>query len=223
MIRVLIADDQPVIREGLRTLLAAVADDIEVVGAAATGREAVAAARALRPDVVLLDVRMPVMDGIDAASTLSTECGVLMLTYSDERETVVACIQAGARGYLVHGRFEPADLVRAVHEVAEGGNVLAPAVAPVVFDAVRHPDGGTSLRGHEPHPLTAREREIMQLITRGRTNRAIASELYISEKTVKNHARAIYGKLGAASRGEATAIWLGLADAPGDLGPAAGR
>jgi DNA-binding NarL/FixJ family response regulator len=137
VIRVLIADDNAVIRGGVRALLEAAAQDIEVVGEAATGREAIDLAERLEPDVVLLDIRMPVMDGVEAAGRLSGRFKVMMLTYSDDEPMVVGAIRAGAHGYLVHGRFDPDELARSVRDLAGGQQVLSPAVAPVVFDALR--------------------------------------------------------------------------------------
>jgi DNA-binding NarL/FixJ family response regulator len=217
VIRVLIADDNAVIRGGVRALLEAEADDVEVVGEASTGREAIDMAERLAPDVVLLDIRMPVMDGVEAASRLSERFKVMMLTYSDDEPMVVGAIQAGAHGYLVHGRFDPDELSRAVHDLAAGRQVLSPAVAPIVFGALRRaPMGGGHGRPEQgPESLTEREREVMGLIASGRSNKAIAGELFISEKTVKNHIRNIYEKLGAGSRAEAMARWLGIAGAEG--------
>ena len=213
MISVLIADDNAVIRQGVRALLTSSADDIEVVGEAATGREAIEQAEALRPDVVLLDIRMPVMDGVKAAERLSAQCKVMMLTYSDDEPMVAGAIRAGAHGYLVHGRFEPDELTRAVRDLAGGKRIVSPSVAPVIFDLVAR--GGdnhepATRRESGPDALTEREREVMTSISRGRSNRDIAAELVISEKTVKNHIRAIYDKLGVGSRAEAMAVWLGI-------------
>lgn len=213
MIRVLIADDNAVIRGGVRALLEAEADDIEIVAEASTGKEAVDQAVAHDPDVILLDIRMPVMDGVEAAKRLSDRFKIMMLTYSEDEPMVVGAIQAGAHGYLVHGRFDPDELARAVRDLAAGRQVLSPAVAPVVFDALRRGGGvpAASTRPEEgPESLTEREREIMGLIARGHANRVIAAQLFISEKTVKNHIRNIYEKLGVASRAEATARWLGI-------------
>lgn len=222
MIRVLIADDNAVIRQGVRALLEADADDIEVVAEASTGREAIRSAEEVRPDVVLLDIRMPVLDGVEAARALSPRFRVMMLTYSDDEPMVVKAIRAGAAGYLVHGRFEPEELTRAVRELAAGATVLSPAVAPIVFSALRGEGIGTAgtVAATGPEALTEREREVMGLIARGRSNRAIAEALVISEKTVKNHIGHIYEKLEVGSRTEATARWLGLETGAEGPGPA---
>jgi DNA-binding NarL/FixJ family response regulator len=209
---VLIADDNAVIRQGVRALLTSSADDIEVVGEASTGREAIDQAEALRPDVVLLDIRMPVMDGVKAAERLATQCKVMMLTYSDDEPMVAGAIRAGAHGYLVHGRFEPDELTRAVRDLAGGKRIVSPSVAPVIFELIARGENHepATRRDSGPDALTEREREVMTSISRGRSNRDIANELVISEKTVKNHIRAIYDKLGVGSRAEAMAVWLGI-------------
>jgi DNA-binding NarL/FixJ family response regulator len=213
MIKVLIADDNAVIRQGVRALLTSAADDIEVVGEAATGREAIEQAELLQPDVVLLDIRMPVMDGVKAAERLTERFQVMMLTYSDDEPMVAGAIRAGAHGYLVHGRFEPDELTRAVRDLAAGKRIVSPSVAPVIFDLVSRGEASAG-GGRRPESgrdsLTEREREVMGFISRGRSNRDIAEQLVISEKTVKNHIRAIYDKLGVASRAEAMAVWLGI-------------
>ncbi|MGI8622823.1 MAG: response regulator [Solirubrobacteraceae bacterium] len=211
-IRVVLADDNVVIRQGVAALLGAT-DDIEVVAEAATGREAVERAREHRPDVILLDIRMPVMDGIEAARQLARDFKVVMLTYSEEEHLVTGAIQAGARGYLVHGRFEAPELARAVRDVAGGATVLSPAVTPLVFEAVRR-GPQTTFDEEGPGSLTAREREVMGLLARGRSNRDIAGELFLTPKTVKNHLRNVYMKLGVSGRAEATALWLGVSDPP---------
>jgi DNA-binding NarL/FixJ family response regulator len=213
MIKVLIADDNAVIRQGVRALLTSAADDIEVVGEAATGREAIEQAELLQPDVVLLDIRMPVMDGVKAAERLTQRFQVMMLTYSDDEPMVAGAIRAGAHGYLVHGRFEPDELTRAVRDLAAGKRIVSPSVAPVIFDLVSRGEvsaGGGQRPESGRDSLTEREREVMSSISRGRSNRDIAEQLVISEKTVKNHIRAIYDKLGVASRAEAMAVWLGI-------------
>lgn len=209
MIRVVIADDNAIVRQGIVAVLGAADAEIAVVGQAANGREAVALAREQRPDVVLLDLQMPIMDGVQAADALSGDFRVVMLTYSDDEPRVTAAIRAGACGYLVHGRFEPEELADGVRRAARGETVLSPAVAPTVFAALRR---GPQADTHgDPHELTAREREVMTLVAAGLSNREIAAKLVVSEKTVKNHVHNSYRKLGVTRRGEAIAHWLGSA------------
>jgi DNA-binding NarL/FixJ family response regulator len=208
VIRVLLADDNPVIRSGLVSLLQT-DDRLEVVGQAATGEEAVRLVRQHDPDVVLLDVRMPVMDGVAAAGEISPGTAVLMLTYTEDADTVKRAIRAGASGYLVHGRFTAAELVTAVLAVAEGQGVLSPAVAPVLLEAVRTEPVATDQTLMDD--LTTREREIMTLVAAGVSNADIARRLFLAEKTVKNHLNRIYAKLGVTTRSEAMARWLGTA------------
>ncbi|MBV9413614.1 MAG: response regulator transcription factor [Solirubrobacterales bacterium] len=209
MIRVLVVDDNPVIRRGIAALLEE-ADDIEIVGEAGDGREAIRVAGETSTDVVLLDVRMPVMDGIEAAGPLSERARVMMLTYTDEQDRVVAAIRAGASGYLVHGQFDADDLVARIRDLASGNTVLSPAVIGTVFEALRRTPGSPD-EADGPASLTAREREIMNLIAQGLTNGEIAARFVLSEKTVKNHVNRIYSKLGAGNRAQATALWLGTA------------
>lgn len=205
MIRVLVVDDNPVVRRGLDSLLETM-DDIDVVGEAGTGQEAVERTTVLTPDVVLLDVQMPVMDGVAAAARISSEARVLMLTYAEDPDTITAAIRAGASGYLVHGRFEPDELAEAVRTVHDGGSVVSEAATPAVFAALREsPSDGPA----EELDLTDREREIMELVVRGRSNREIADELVIAYKTVKNHLNRIYTKTDVDSRAEAIARWFG--------------
>jgi len=209
VIRVLIVDDNAVIRRGVAALLAETSD-IDVVGEASDGREAIRLATDVRPDVVLLDVRMPVMDGIAASGPLAEHARVMMLTYTEEEDQVVAAIRAGASGYLVHGQFEADELVARIRQLAAGETVLSPAVVGTVFEALRRTPGAPD-DPFGPASLTAREREIMNLIAQGLTNGQIAERFVLSEKTVKNHVNRIYGKLGAANRAQATALWLGTA------------
>jgi DNA-binding NarL/FixJ family response regulator len=205
-IRILIIDDNAVVRRGVAAVLEA-ADDMVVVGEASNGKEGIALVHSLGPDVVLCDIRMPVMDGITAVETLSKHAKVMMLTYADDEAQVAGAIRAGASGYLVHGRFEPDELESSVRDLVGGRKVLSPSVVPAVFDAIQHPAGGTPAAGSG---LTQREQEIMNLLAKGRSNPEIASELFLSEKTVKNHVNHIYAKLGVSSRAQAIAHWLGI-------------
>jgi DNA-binding NarL/FixJ family response regulator len=212
MIRVLLVDDNAIVRRGIASLLSD-ADGIEVVGEAGDGRAAIELARTAKPDVVCLDVRMPVMDGVAAAGPLSERSKVLMLSYSEDEQLVTGAIRNGAAGYLVHGRFEPDELERRILAVARGEMVLSPAVTPAVFDALRRaPGADNDPRQEGLGALTAREREILNLLARGRSNRDIAEELFITNKTVKNHLSRIYEKIGVHSRAEAIALWLGVGD-----------
>ena len=199
VIRVVLVDDNAIVRRGIASLLAE-ADGIEVVGEAADGRQAIAVARETRPDVVCLDVRMPVMDGVAAAKPLSESAKVLMLSYSEDEPLVTGAIANGASGYLVHGRFDPDELEQRIKAVARGEMVLSPAVTPAVFDALRRAPGPAN-----------DEREVLNLLARGLSNREIAEELVITNKTVKNHLSRIYEKIGVHSRAEAIALWLGVA------------
>ncbi|HSK97393.1 MAG TPA: response regulator transcription factor, partial [Euzebyales bacterium] len=194
MIRVLIADDNPVVRSGLMCLLEA-DPRIEVVAEAADGREAVRLAGLHDPDVALLDVRMPAMDGVAAAEPISDRAPVLMLTYTDEPKIVKDAIRAGASGYLVHGRFTADQLVAAVVDVAGGRPALSPTVTAVLLDAVRAEPASADRTVVEE--LTAREREIMDLLAQGLTGEQVAERLVLSSETVKTHIRNAMTKLEA--------------------------
>jgi DNA-binding NarL/FixJ family response regulator len=184
--------------------------DITVVGEAANGREAIARAAETKPDVVLLDVRMPVMDGLAAAPTLAQQTKVLMLTYAQDEDIIEKAIRAGASGYLIHGRFDAPELVDAVLGTVNGTSFLSPTAASVLIDAMRRSHEPVE-RDQRPSGLSDREFEVMDLIARGRSNSEVASQLFLSEKTVKNHVNRIYAKLGVKTRGEAIATWLGVA------------
>ncbi|WP_405529347.1 response regulator transcription factor [Streptomyces avidinii] len=217
--RVLIADANPVVRAGLTTLLTA-APDIEVTASASDGREALHLTRLHAPDVILLDVRMPGVDGISALPHLVQRAPVLMLTYSQEAEVVRETLLLGAGGYLVHGEFTPDQLVTAVRDVRAGRAHFSPTAASAVLAALRtssHPQR-TVAQSVECHRLnrlefrlSSREEEVMDLIASGMSNQQIAATCFISEKTVKNHINRIFAKLRSATRSEAIARWLGTA------------
>ncbi|MFD3547527.1 response regulator [Streptomyces sp. NPDC058655] len=218
-IRVLIADDNPVVRAGLATLLGT-AQGMEVIPAQASdGREALLLTRRHAPDVILLDVRMPGVDGISALPHLVRLAPVLMLTYSQEREVVREALLLGAGGYLVHGEFTADDLVRAVRDVREGRAHFTPTAASALVAELRSSSqqqrsvAQSSERIHNSvvFGLSSREVEIMDLIASGMNNQRIAAACFISEKTVKNHINRIFAKLQSTTRSEAIAHWLGTA------------
>lgn len=213
-VSVLIVDDNPVVRSGLRGLLEA-SSEVHVVGEAWDGERAVELARALLPDVVLLDVRMPRRDGVSAAREITQYARVLMMTFTDDDEIVQRAVDAGAIGYLVHGTFEVDGLVASVLAAARGAGTFSAEVLP----ALRAPRASAEPTGAQRAAacgLSERQGEIMALIARGLTNAQIAAECYLSEKTVKNHINRIFAAMGVASRGEAIATWLaaGTPDAP---------
>ncbi|MFF2274491.1 response regulator [Agromyces sp. NPDC058126] len=200
-IRLLIADDHPIVRDGLRGMFAG-DDRFDVVGEANDGAEAVEAARGLDPDVVLMDLRMPRVDGVTAIRRLAehgVRARVLVLTTFDSDTEVLPAIEAGATGYLL--KDAPVDeLLRAVESAARGEAVLAPSVAQKLMGRVREP---------APAPaavLSERELEVLRLIASGSTNRESAAELFISEATVKTHVLHIFEKLGVNDRAAAVAV-----------------
>ena len=210
MIRVLIVDDHAVVRQGLRTFLE-LQEDIEVVGEAADGEAALEAVAALQPDVVLLDLVMPRLDGvatIERLRAIGSPARVIVLTSFLDEDKVLPAIRAGAAGYLLKD-VEPAELVGAIRTVDGGDALLHPAVAARVLRELSSDDG----RGERHDSLTAREREVLALVARGRANKAIAFELGVAEKTVKTHVGNILGKLGLSDRTQAAlyAVREGLA------------
>ncbi len=212
-VRVVVVDDQKLMRDGLTSLLS-LQEGIDVVGDAANGQEAVERALALRPDVVLMDVRMPVMDGVLATAQIRRQlphCQVLMLTTFDDEESIVAALQAGASGYLL--KDIPAQhLAQAIHLTHKGIYQLDPSIAGKLIGALVNPQrlgtpGSPSLPTPTTSPpaldLTEREIEVLRLIAQGATNREIADRLVISEGTVKNHVSNILSRLGLRDRTQA--------------------
>ncbi|MFD7460479.1 MULTISPECIES: response regulator transcription factor [unclassified Streptomyces] len=244
-LRVVVADDNPVVRAGLGALLADRAD-ITVVAEGVDGRSAWEATREHRPDVVLLDIRMPGMDGISALPYLVPLAPVLMLTYSHEPETVQEALHRGARGYLVYGEFTTDQLVTAIRDTKGSKAHLTPTAAGALLAQLRRgrAQGFEQDRGQAPGPATGprpggphdsrirhqavdrwrfelsrREAEIMDLIASGMTNQQIAATCFIAEKTVKNHINHIFAKLHSTRRSEAVAKWLGMAPDPASRWP----
>ncbi|OFL68805.1 MULTISPECIES: LuxR C-terminal-related transcriptional regulator [unclassified Brevibacterium] len=230
-LRILIADDNSVVRVGLEHIITAL-EDFELVAVAADGAEAIEKGRETQPDICLLDVRMPGTDGIAAAAELSEFSTVVMLSHSEETEIIKAALQAGARGYVVYTEFDPDSFAHSLRSVAAGSFLISETAAGAFFppggaeaaalaagddkagdkaaaeaaarQAARTPAAG----GSAPFNLSQREREVMELIADGLTNRVIAETLFLSEKTVKNHVNHIFAKLSVSSRAEAVSVWL---------------
>jgi DNA-binding NarL/FixJ family response regulator len=201
-LRVLIADDHPVFRNGMRALLNSV-PDMEVVGEASTGDEVIALAASLQPDVILMDVQMPGVGGIEATRRIvltSPHITVLVVTMFEDEESVFAALRAGARGYVLKGA-SPTEMVRAIQAVGSGEAIFSPAIAQRLIDFFAAP------RTAVPPPLfpelTDREREVLALMAQGRKNPEIAQSLVISMKTVRNHVSNIFSKLQVADRAQA--------------------
>jgi DNA-binding NarL/FixJ family response regulator len=201
--RVIIADDHPIFRAALRERLERPGTGIDVVGEAADGHEACELAGRLRPDVILLDIAMPRLNGIDATHTIKAawpEIGILILTVYDDEQYIYALIDAGAAGYLLK-TADGAELVDAVHRISQGEAVLSPAVTSKVLRRAAHHAAAPGHAGAET--LTEREREVLRLAARGASNKVIARELHVSVRTVHAHMRHIFTKLMVASRTEA--------------------
>ncbi|WP_143591787.1 response regulator [Thermoactinospora rubra] len=200
MIRILLADDHPIFRYGLRAVLAS-DPDMELVGEAGSGEEAVELTRGLRPDVVLMDISMPGLNGVEATHRILQESpgtNILIVTMYDDSASVLAALKAGARGYVIKGA-DREELLRAVRAAAAGQTLLSPAAAQHLTGQITkaRPAG-------QPFPeLTAREHDILDLLAAGYTNPAIAERAGLSSKTVRNYISTILAKLGAASRAEA--------------------
>jgi DNA-binding NarL/FixJ family response regulator len=202
-VRVLIADDQAMVRAGFRLILKP-HDDIEVVGEAADGREAVEAARTLHPDVVLMDIRMPGLDGLEAtrqllASTASNRVRVLILTTFDLDSYVYEALRAGASGFLL--KDAPAEqLVAGIRTVASGDALLAPSITRRLIEGfIRRPPAHRA-EGDGLDELTPREREVLELLGQGLSNAELAQQLFVSEATIKTHVARIFSKLGLRDR-----------------------
>ncbi len=204
-IRILIVDDQRLMRDGLRTLLE-LEDDLTVVGEAGNGEEGLARYAELQPDVVLMDIRMPGLDGVEATRRLrgrDPEARIIILTTFDDDEYLFAGLRAGAQGYLLKA-VSGEELAKAVRTVAAGGALIDPAVTrKVMAEFARIAPPARSPSAGLVEPLSERETEILRLLAQGLTNREIASKLFLSEGTVKNYITSVLGKIGARDRTQA--------------------
>jgi DNA-binding NarL/FixJ family response regulator len=201
-IRILVADDNQRFRNGLKALLA-VAPDTTLAGEAATGSEAILMAERLQPDVILMDIQMPGINGIDATRQIlqtSPHIGILMLTMFEDDDSVFAAMRAGARGYLLKGALK-AEILRAIRGVYSGEAIFGPAIARRLTQFFAQPRSSAMAR--EFPELTEREQEILELIARHQTNPEIAQRLGLSPKTVRNHVSNIFSKLQVADRAQA--------------------
>ena len=200
-IRILIADDHPMFRFGIRALLSA-ESDMEVVGEATNGQEAVHLASSLRPDLILMDINLPQLNGIEAARQIVKQnpaIGILIITMFED-ETVFAALQAGARGYLLKGA-EGEETLRAIRAAANGESIFSPSIAQRLTQFFARSSSPTAVQPFQE--LTPRERDILKLIAQGLTNTAIAERLFLSPKTVRNQVSIIFDKLQVADRAEA--------------------
>lgn len=211
MIRVLIADDHHVVRRGLLFFLKT-QKDIEVVGEASNGKEAVELATSLQPDIVLMDLVMPIMDGIEATRRIKSvypHIHILMLTSFSDRDHIVPAIEAGAAGYQLKD-IEPDDLVETIRKIIAGENSMHPEVTTQLDIN----DNMMSNLPHKVHPLTRREKDVLAELTKGKSNKEIASSLFVTEKTVKTHISNIFTKLEVQDRTQAAlyAVKYGLTE-----------
>ena len=208
MIRILVVDDHPIVRDGLLAVLGT-QPDLQVVGEAGDGAEALRRVAELHPDVMLLDLEMPGLDGVGVLQELragGADLPVIVFTAFDTDERIVEAVRAGARGYLLKGAPR-AELFAAIRIVHAGGSLLQPLIASKLIQQMAQPQGGRRDSGHQPlEPLTARELEVLQLLAAGQTNRQIADHLVVTERTVKFHVSSILAKLRAANRTEAVAL-----------------
>jgi DNA-binding NarL/FixJ family response regulator len=215
VIDVMIVADNPTVRHGLRRLLQ-VGGDVRVVAQARGGRKALAVARRLRPAVTLLDSWMPAADRLAMLDALTSVSSVLVLGDDPDPDLVAAMLRGGARGFLVHGRFDQPELVRAIVAVADGQGWLSPAVVSIATSALREQvvrerarreDAERQREARRRFGLTEREQEVVELLCQGLSNASIAERLLISEKTVKNHLNHIFAKLRVSNRTEAVVHW----------------
>jgi DNA-binding NarL/FixJ family response regulator len=215
VIDVLIVDDNPIVRAALRDFLSGT-DEVRVVAEAGDGREALATTRRLRPEVTLLDYRMPIADGLSVIAELAELSAVLILTSDSSPDLIATMLRGGGRGYLVHGEFDPPELLRAVRAAAAGQGWLSPVAASVAASVLR--DQGSQERAARERQdqqrlararfgLTEREQDVLALVSEGLSNAAIARRLVLAEKTVKNHLQHVFAKLQVRSRTEAVARW----------------
>jgi len=209
-IRILVADDHPVVRDGLVMILSTQAD-FEVIAEASNGAQVLILAKQHEPDIILLDLEMPEMDGLQALEQLRLECSdcrVLVFTAFDTDERIVGAVKAGAKGYLLKG-VPRGELFNAIRVVSSGGSLLQPVVASKLMQHM-----SAQKNDEFVETLTDREFEVLQLLSKGMTNKEIAVELVITERTVKFHISSILGKLGAGNRTEAVtiAVQRGLVD-----------
>jgi DNA-binding NarL/FixJ family response regulator len=204
-IRVLVADDHPVFRRGMRAILGA-EPDTELVGEATDGEEAVARTLHLRPDVILMDLNMPKVGGIEATRRIleaSPDTAILMLTMFEDDKSIFAAMRAGAHGYVLKGA-DGAETLRAIHAVASGEAIFSPTITQRLTEYFAIPGGDSTTSSVRTFPdLTEREHEILSLMAEGYTNTAIASRLYLSPKTVRNYVSSIFTKLQVSDRSQA--------------------
>jgi DNA-binding NarL/FixJ family response regulator len=215
MIRVLIADDHHVVRRGLQFFLKT-QKDIEVVGEAKNGVEAVQLAEQLKPDIVLMDLVMPEMDGIEATKKIKArwpEVQILMLTSFSDKDHVVPAIEAGAAGYQLKD-IEPDDLVNSIRQVMRGESIMHPVATTQLEETLKEEEN----LPHIKNPLTPREKDVLAELTKGKSNREIASSLFVTEKTVKTHISNIFAKLEVQDRTQAAlyAVKHGLTEGSGE-------
>jgi DNA-binding NarL/FixJ family response regulator len=207
MLRVLIADDDDLMRAGLRAVLSS-DETISVTGEAADGREAASGTRALKPDVVLMDVRMPGMDGITATREIiaaAPNTRILILTTFEDDDYVFGALSAGASGFLLK-RTQPEQLIDAIHTIAAGESLLSPSVTRTVINRMASQTQPDSASSQRLRLLTPRERDVLELVARGLSNTEIAADLFVEESTVKTHLKRILAKLNLRDRVQAVIL-----------------